>query len=86
MYLILNFFIALVSIYIKNKSGVPYSVLIMIFGIVFGLLASHLGELGSGIDLITYINPELQLCLLIPPIIFEASFTTDFFMFKKEFI
>jgi len=99
LFIIIALFIGAATRHFLKKTPLPFTVLLLIFGLVMGIL-SRLGYLqywnifGSQIDVSFIeesihwagnINPHLILFLFLPTLIFEAAFAMDVHTFKKSF-
>ena len=70
---------------IKKITGIPYTPLLLVAGILCGGYSHKLWEFGQGLDLIMDIDPHAILLIFIPIVVFEAAYNTDLYFFKKEF-
>ncbi len=61
---------------VSRRIGVPYTVALVLFGLAVAVLAS---------DSAIVITPELVLLVLLPGLVFEASFQTDVDSLRKTF-
>lgn len=88
-------FVALfIGVFTRNifrKSPIPYTVTLLIIGILIGLL-QRIGLFGT-VDLLNNsvswagnIDPHLILYIFLPTLIFEAAFAMDVYTFKKIFM
>ena len=60
---------------------IPYTVILLLFGFVLGLVAdrtTYLGSLGQSTTLVGSIDPHLFLYLFLPPLIFESAFSLEY--------
>ena len=64
--------------------GVPYTSLITILGVIFGIFYKKMGRLGVAIEIWSQMDPHLLLLLFIPALIFESAFNSDWHIFKVE--
>ncbi|PNY10637.1 sodium/hydrogen exchanger 7-like protein [Trifolium pratense] len=66
---------------------VPYTVALLILGIVLGSLefgTNHrLGKIGDGIRLWSEIDPELLLAVFLPALLFESAFSMEVHQIKR---
>ena len=67
-----------------NWSGVPYTSLLTVFGILVGIYKDKLGRLEAGISGWAEIDPHLMLLLFLPALVFESAFNSDWHIFKVE--
>jgi NhaP-type Na+/H+ or K+/H+ antiporter len=70
---------------IKKLTGIPYTPLLLIAGMVCGGYSYKLWEFGQGLEMILSIDPHGILLIFIPILVFEAAYNTDLYFFKKEF-
>jgi NhaP-type Na+/H+ or K+/H+ antiporter len=70
---------------IKKMTGIPYTPLLLVAGMLAGGHSDMLWEFGQGLDLIMDIDPHAILLIFIPILVFEAAYNTDLYFFKKEF-
>ncbi|KAJ4915789.1 Sodium/hydrogen exchanger 8 [Raphanus sativus] len=70
-----------------NGTRVPYTVVLLVIGIVLGSLeygSGHsLGKIGHGIRIWNDINPDLLLAVFLPALLFESSFSMDVHQIKR---
>lgn len=69
---------------VKKLTGIPFSPLLLVAGILLAYFKSGLGVFEKSIDLVLEINPHGILYIFIPVLIFESAFNSDPFVFKKE--
>jgi NhaP-type Na+/H+ or K+/H+ antiporter len=69
----------------SQLSGIPYTTLLMIVGIIVGIYADSMGMLGKGIIEWSRIGPHELLLVFLPALIFESAFNTDWHIIKMEF-
>ena len=67
------------------KGAIPYTVVVLIIGIILGVLADHLSTLGDAAELVENVNPHFLLFAFIPGLIFESAFNTNFHIVNREF-
>ena len=84
LYLFLSLLLSIVSLELKKKYKVPTFLSL----ILFGVLTKELGAISYQLESTTAIvegtiAPVVQLAM-VPCIIFEAAFTTDWYKFKKQ--
>ncbi|CAH2037679.1 unnamed protein product [Thlaspi arvense] len=70
-----------------NGTRVPYTVVLLVVGIVLGSLEygtnHNLGKIGHGIRIWNGINPDLLLAVFLPALLFESSFSMDVHQIKR---
>lgn len=72
-----------------KKNPLPYTVLLLIFGILFGIIARAWsfsgigGEFAAAVKWAGNIDPHVILFVFLPTLIFEAAFNIDIHTFKK---
>ncbi|KAL0723481.1 hypothetical protein Bca4012_038080 [Brassica carinata] len=70
-----------------NGTRVPYTVLLLVIGIVLGALEygthHNLGKIGNGIRIWNDIDPDLLLAVFLPALLFESSFSMDVHQIKR---
>ena len=71
---------------INKKLKIPYTPLLLIFGILIGYQSKELGLFGQSTILMTKIDPHGILMIFIPTLIFESAMNMDWFVFKKAFV
>ena len=72
-----------ISLWIKKLTTIPYTPLLIIFGMILGVLHKHFWKIGKSTDFVLGLSGHTLLLVFIPPLIFESSFNTDFFTFRK---
>ncbi|ONK75034.1 uncharacterized protein A4U43_C03F12640 [Asparagus officinalis] len=79
--------LGIASRHVLRGTRVPYTVALLIIGIVMGSLeygTSHgLGKIGAGIRLWANINPDLLLAVFLPALLFESSFSMEVHQIKR---
>ena len=70
---------------ISSKLPVPYTVIVLVIGIILGILGDHLDRLGDAAQLVQRIDPHFLLAAFIPGLIFESAFNTNFHIVNHEF-
>ena len=67
-------------------SGIPYTSIITVFGVILGIYYEGLGRLGVAVKIWSRgIDAHLLLLLFLPALIFESAFNSDWHIFKVEF-
>lgn len=71
---------------ISNKTGIPYTSIITVIGVIFGVcsIRFNMGRLGNAIIAYSDFNPHLLLLIFLPALIFESAFNSDWHIFKVE--
>jgi len=69
----------------NHWSGIPYTSLITIIGLLLGMYYKHMGRIGKAIEAYSQINAHALLLLFLPALIFESAFNSDWHIFKVEF-
>lgn len=85
LFLFICLFIGQLMKQLSLMSGVPYTSLVTIVGLVLGTISSSLGRIGEAIDSYSQIDAHLLLLLFLPALIFESAFNSDWHIFKIEF-
>ena len=63
-------------------SGIPYTSMITVVGLILGYYHSHMGILKTALKTWAAMPPHLLLFIFIPALIFESAFSTDWHIFK----
>lgn len=66
-----------------KKLQVPYTVMLLIFGCLFGLLSSRMPEL-QVYTALTRADPHVILHIFLPILLFESAFSTDIHTFLQS--
>lgn len=69
---------------IKKKTNIPYSPMLLLSGILFGLFAKNMGIVGESIQFVNQIDPHTLLMIFIPTLVFESSYNTDGYTINKS--
>ena len=71
---------------ISHKTGIPYTSIITVIGVVFGILSirTNMGRIGKAIIAYSDFDPHLLLLIFLPALIFESAFNSDWHIFKVE--
>lgn len=82
------FFSLTLAIIIKNIqkrwSFIPFTPTLFITSIVMGKFSDHLGIVGDSIKATSAIDPRGILLIFLPPLIFESSFNSDWYVFRRQ--
>lgn len=70
---------------IKKVTGIPFTPLLLVAGMLCGGYAESFMEFGQGLELVMELDPHAILLIFIPILVFEAAYNTDLYFFKKEF-
>jgi NhaP-type Na+/H+ or K+/H+ antiporter len=86
--LLFLFFSLAVAIVIKSIqkvwSFIPFTPTLFIVSIVMGKFSNSLGILGDSLEATSEIDPRGILLIFLPPLIFESSFNSDWYVFRKQ--
>jgi len=69
---------------ISKKTGIPYTTMIIIIGVIFGTFEDRMGNLGKAINLWSTMSPHMMMLVFLPALIFESAFNSDWHIFKIE--
>lgn len=97
LFIIFALIIGVATRHFVKKSPFPFTVLLLIFGLILGVLNRlgyfeeysiaqihfSMGGLSEAIDFAANIDPHMLLFIFLPILIFEASFAMDLHTFKK---
>lgn len=70
--------------YISHLTGIPYTSLVTIVGLIFGIAVPTETRIGKAINIYSNIDAHFMLMIFLPPLIFESSFNSDWHIFKVE--
>ena len=76
--------IAMIAAAICKNIPVPYTVFLVILGIILGSIARHYPELGLLLEF--QLTPDLVLFLFLPALIFESALNLDARLLMKDII
>ena len=85
LFLFICLFIGQLMKQFNGITGIPYTSLVTIVGLIFGATYDKLGRLGEAIAVYSEIDAHLLLLLFLPALIFESAFNSDWHIFKIEF-
>ena len=68
-----------------SLTGIPYTSMITVLGLILGVYTSRLGRLGKALDAWSSMSPQLLLLIFLPALIFESAFNSDWHIFRVEF-
>ncbi|CAM9498813.1 unnamed protein product, partial [Ectocarpus sp. 12 AP-2014] len=77
-------------IYLTKVTGLPYTVILLVLGVVFGVILHEeifgdLGVVGESLDRWAGVDSQIILFVFLPILIFESAFETDVHIFQREF-
>lgn len=90
LFVILALMIGAATRHFLRKSPLPYTVMLLVFGLVLGLLdrfellSGSMESFGTAVSWAGEIDPHLILYVFLPTLIFEAAFALDVHIFKKS--
>lgn len=68
----------------KAYPSVPYTPTLFVISVGLGYYSDSLGIIGASIKQISNIDPRGILLIFLPPLIFESSFSSDWYIFRKQ--
>lgn len=68
----------------KRFSFIPYTPTLFVVSILLGKFSDELGPIGESIEATAEIDPRGILLIFLPPLIFESSFNSDWYVFRKQ--
>lgn len=68
---------------LQPKIPIPYTVVLMLLGIFYGILSATVHKPLSDYTSITHLDPHWLLQIFLPVLLFESSFTVDIRIFRK---
>ncbi len=97
-FIILALFIGTATRHFLQKSPLPFTITLLVFGMLLGLASRlglfgvigigsfqiNLGFLGRSVDWAGNIDPHIILFVFLPALLFEAAFALDIHTFKKS--
>jgi len=57
----------------NKKTGIPYTPMLLILGIIFGYFQNSFGVIGDSVAIIQTMSPHMILLVFIPILIFESG-------------
>ena len=67
-----------------NKfTGIPYTPILIVVGIIWGSLNSYIGELGTTASKVSEIDPHMILLVFLPALVYESSASAHWHTFKR---
>lgn len=88
MALLFLFFALTIAVIIKQLqksfSFMPYTPTLFMVSLALGYFADDMGVIGESINTICEIDPRGILLIFLPPMIFEAGFNSDWYIFRKQ--
>ena len=69
---------------LKKKTNIPYSPMLLVLGIIFGLSAKKIDVIGKSVLLVNQIDPHTLLMIFIPTLIFESSYNSNGYTMNKS--
>jgi NhaP-type Na+/H+ or K+/H+ antiporter len=84
LFIFISLLLGIIFRRISIATKFPYTPMILIAGLIWGLIVEYLGLLGEAGEHWSDINPHTILIIFIPALIYESAFGTDFHMFRRE--
>lgn len=85
LFLFFGLTIAVIIKSVRNKfSWIPYTPSLFLISMGLGITCESTGILGESIKQMSRINPHSILIIFLPPLIFESSFNSDWYIFRKQ--
>ena len=72
---------------VHSKLFIPYTVLLLVFGVVIGVIGSvyfENSEQAMAYFQVAGMDPHLMLYVFLPPLLFQSSFTMDLHIFRRS--
>lgn len=69
---------------IKKKTGIPFSPMLLISGMLAGAYSEELFHFGDAVELVNQIDPHTLLMIFIPGLMFESAYNTDGYVIAKS--
>lgn len=85
-FVIISLIIGAILREVKKITGIPYTPMLLLVGVLIGGYHKSLGDFGKATSLFLNIDPHGILLIFIPTLIFESAFNIEPFIFKKEMI
>jgi NhaP-type Na+/H+ or K+/H+ antiporter len=87
-YVVLFVFIAIalsIGVYeLKKIVKLPVAPMLLIVGILLRIIGPYLGQLKETVELFDLIDHQTVILIFLPALVFETSFSTDWYTFKRE--
>ena len=80
-FLIFSLTIGLLLLLVKHKTSIPYTPLLLLFGMIIGYFSESLWRFGDSLEHVSSLSGHTLLLVFIPPLIFESSYNIDVFTF-----
>jgi NhaP-type Na+/H+ or K+/H+ antiporter len=71
---------------LSRKTKFPYTPMVLVFGILWGLAADYIGVPGEGAIIWNGTDPHTILLVFIPALIYESAYGSDFHLFRREIV
>ena len=69
---------------ISAWSGIPFTTIICVIGLLIGYFHSAFGKLEEPLQGWSEMDPHLLMMIFLPALIFESAFNSDWHIFKHE--
>lgn len=70
--------------HVKNWTSLPYSPIVLAFGIIIGIVHERISHVDDIIRLVNSIEPHTLLVIFIPCLVFESAYNTDGHVMAKS--
>lgn len=71
---------------LKKLINIPVTPMLLLAGLIFKLAGVYIGDLKGAVELSKMLDHHTILLVLMPALIFETAFSTDWYTFKREFV
>ncbi|CAG9311411.1 unnamed protein product [Blepharisma stoltei] len=76
--------LTIISYELKKNFKIPVSPILLLVGILFRLIGEVFPGLQGAVSQVDTLSPELVMLGILPALIFDAAFSTDWYTFKRE--
>ncbi|CAG9314902.1 unnamed protein product [Blepharisma stoltei] len=84
LFTFISILLIIVSYELKKHFKVPVSPILLLIGTLFRVIGGAIAHIDSSVSRIDSLNPELVTLCILPALIFEAAFSSDWYTFKRE--
>jgi NhaP-type Na+/H+ or K+/H+ antiporter len=86
LFVFVSLMLSVIVYELKKVVKIPVTPMLLVAGLVLKLAGVYIGDLKGAVELSKSLDHHIILLVLMPALIFETAFSTDWYTFKREFV